>query len=192
MPLCVPDVHCYSHSISWIVHVHVQIQKEQSSKSQPFAQPQVRRFTVQTPSCAAEKEHGHFILSQVVGRQFHLGCCLFLQDKVLTSHNMTAQRTWEVSSQFLSVAPCKHHGSNHNVPCPAFRRVTGDDACWNLTIPRGPQCPVQFLAARLQVRHSELCVHCDPTPNTSLSPAPHPSSSEQLDLVLLRLSKGAG
>lgn len=58
MLLCVPDVHCYSHSINSIFHVHVQTQRELSSKPCVLSQPWGETFSnPQTSYCAIDKDH---------------------------------------------------------------------------------------------------------------------------------------
>lgn len=70
MPFCMPELYCYSHSISRIFYVHAQNQREQSSKSHTSSQPRAEPFNnLQTSYPSTEEDYKWLILFLIVVSQ---------------------------------------------------------------------------------------------------------------------------
>ena len=160
-----PDLYCYSHSISRIFYVHAQNQREQSSKSLTSSQPRAAEpfNNLQTSYPATEKDYEWLILFLiVVGQILSYGLLSFL---LKISADFTQTTTIDVRG-FFAISLDRgsfcifynrmNRGPKYNfVSSPAFGEVTGDDSCWNLIIPRSPRSLVQLWASLLGIKHPE-------------------------------------
>lgn len=178
MPLCMPGVYCYSHSISRISDVRLRI-KQRRVESRKASRPRAEPLN-SLPTCdpAAEKgQEGPLAPAPGHGRSDSIASrCLSLR---LPTNDHSGQERF-VSSSLDPGSLCIFYnrmnlGPRYKfAPSLAFRGVTGDGACWSVTVPRNPGKVTQLWAA-LQGMKPPDSVPQSSTPIPT--PAFQPSSS---------------